>query len=998
MAALWLARRPLTEAAVRNYFEDHGVEARYRVVEASRRRLVFDAVALGPVAQPELTARRITVDLAWLGIGPQIRAVHIDSPQLAVRLAGTGVSFGSLDRLIPPGRTDRFPPIALVVVGGTAKFATPIGRISARVDANGRFDRDFRARFRTATAQLQSGACRAAALPATITVSTKARDFAIDANGSLAAIACAAAAVPQADWSLRLAAPLTLAGLAGEISARAPAGQLGRLRFSAPLSLQLSATGSTAALHGPWQVTAGGLAAGGETARSVAAGGDFVWRRAGHVAVSGNLAARGVASGTARAAFANHALPGVAGTLADRFAAASRLADIDAGFTASGSRPKVTVSSAEMRSSSGARLRFANGGAIWTPFRTRVDGTLDLGGGGLPTAQIVLARVTRAASGWTGSGTAVVAPWRSGADMIAVPSVRFAIGDGNARIDGRVRASTNIGGGRIDGLDLRLAADVGLAGDRIILGPGCADIAADGLRFAATTARDIAVRLCPSNLTIAKSRIAGDIAIGAISLQGVTQGRAFSVASRPATLTLAGTFDRPQLRSGALAVQIGSGGMAVAATLAGTIAGDAGGWTGAGRISGLATDTAVLSVRGGIARWQLANGVLKLGNAEAVVSDRADPPRFAPLRLVDAQASLSADTMTGRGALRLAAGGAPLLTASARHDPRAGTGSARIDSNIVFGKQFQPLQITELARGLAANVDGRIVSHADLALGSGGITGTASVRFDTVSLATAALGPVTGIDGTLVFDDLPRLHTPAHQQLKIASINPGVLVENGVVEFAVVDAATIAIESMRWPFTGGTLTLRPVVLRAGETRRAFDLAVDGLDAGQFLQRFDLKNLNATGIFDGVLPLVFEGNAGRIEGGLLTARPAGGTIQYVGEVGQDSMGAAARLAFDALRRLRYRSLTLALDGDLDGEVVTAVNFAGTNEQPVRVGGSLPIRSSGLPFKFAVTVRAPFRALLGTVASFSDARSILRSAQSRPEPNPEPKPEPIPRRQP
>jgi translocation and assembly module TamB len=170
-----------------------------------------------------------------------------------------------------------------------------------------------------------------------------------------------------------------------------------------------------------------------------------------------------------------------------------------------------------------------------------------------------------------------------------------------------------------------------------------------------------------------------------------------------------------------------------------------------------------------------------------------------------------------------------------------------------------------------------------------------------------------------------------------------------------------------------------VVFRAGDAGRRFVLAVDGLDAGLFLQRFDLQNLNATGKFDGVLPLVFVGTTGRIEGGKLTARPEGGMIQYVGDVGQDKMGGASRLAFDALRSLRYRSLALALDGDLDGELVTAISFTGTNLTPVQLGGGLPLRSNGLPFKFGITVRAPFRALLGTVASFSDARSLLRNTQ-------------------
>ena len=130
----------------------------------------------------------------------------------------------------------------------------------------------------------------------------------------------------------------------------------------------------------------------------------------------------------------------------------------------------------------------------------------------------------------------------------------------------------------------------------------------------------------------------------------------------------------------------------------------------------------------------------------------------------------------------------------------------------------------------------------------------------------------------------------------------------------------------------------------------------------------------------------------------SARPPGGLIQYVGEVGADSMGAGGKLAFDALKRLRYNALALSFDGDLDGELVTAIRFAGTNEAAVAAAGGLPLSATGVPFKFNVTVRAPFRRLLGTAASFGDARAVIRAAQqpvpvalpgSRPDPVPPPK---------
>src|SRR3546814_4811955 len=41
----------------------------------------------------------------------------------------------------------------------------------------------------------------------------------------------------------------------------------------------------------------------------------------------------------------------------------------------------------------------------------------------------------------------------------------------------------------------------------------------------------------------------------------------------------------------------------------------------------------------------------------------------------------------------------------------------------------------------------------------------------------------------------------------------------------------------------------------------------------------------------------------------------------------------KLAFDALKSLRYKCLTILMDGNLDGEIVTQVSFNGINQDPI-----------------------------------------------------------------
>src|SRR3546814_17757448 len=85
-----------------------------------------------------------------------------------------------------------------------------------------------------------------------------------------------------------------------------------------------------------------------------------------------------------------------------------------------------------------------------------------------------------------------------------------------------------------------------------------------------------------------------------------------------------------------------------------------------------------------------------------------------------------------------------------------------------------------------------------------------------------------------------------------------------------------------------------------------------MDAAQFLQQFDFKNLSATGVFDGTLPLVFDEAGGRIENGHLTVREGGGSLASVGPVSQHDLGTWGNIAFQAVKAPVHNSLTNVLN--------------------------------------------------------------------------------------
>ena len=200
----------------------------------------------------------------------------------------------------------------------------------------------------------------------------------------------------------------------------------------------------------------------------------------------------------------------------------------------------------------------------------------------------------------------------------------------------------------------------------------------------------------------------------------------------------------------------------------------------------------------------------------------------------------------------------------------------------------------------------------------------------------------------------------------------------------------VRVEAGNWPFAGGELILDETILDFSQpSEKRLTFRVVGLDAAAFVQQMQFSNISATGIFDGVVPMIFDERGGRIADGHLEARPGGGVVSYIGELTDKQLGTYGKLAFDALKALRYSRLTVDLDGSLDGEFLTRIQLDGIAREPTAtpVGGSgisgmVASRALGqlakIPFEFNIVVRGPFRALIGTMRSLQDPTQLIQSA--------------------
>jgi hypothetical protein len=372
----------------------------------------------------------------------------------------------------------------------------------------------------------------------------------------------------------------------------------------------------------------------------------------------------------------------------------------------------------------------------------------------------------------------------------------------------------------------------------------------------------------------------------------------------------------------------------------------------------------------------MAGGVLDVGGKLKVADDAIDP-RFFPLFTDDVKLRLKGGVITAGGHLHEPAGGVAVTEVAITHDLSKGSGNAVLDvPGITFTDTLQPDALTRLTLGVVANVKGTVRGRGDIRWGPSGVTSDGTFRTEGTDLA-AAFGPVTGVRGEIHFDDLLALATPPGQTVTLAEVNPGIAVNDGVIRYQLLPGQKVRVESGHWPLAGGELTLDESVLdMSQQVDRRLIFHIKGMRAEEFLQRFDFDNINATGTFDGVLPIVFGANGGRIENGRLMVRESGGTLAYIGELTQKDLGIWGNYAFQALRAVNYKTLELILNGALDGDMVTEIDFTGLSQGAGAKQNFLTKKIAALPIKFNVTIRAPFRQLLFSARSFYDPSLLVQ----------------------
>ncbi len=946
---LYAVRKPLARNWIDAELKKRGVAGHYDLTQLDPNHQRLEHVVIGDPAHPELTADWLETETSVGLFGATLDGVKAGGVRVRSLLDKDGsLHFGALEKFRTGGAgAFKLPNMRLDLADARLALATPYGNVNARLDGTGNLAHDFAGKLGVTTGAIVAGGCVIAPLGALLTVTIHDAKPHFTGPVTSDALTCGAT---------RLANPVLTpdATLASDFSSAHGTLAVISDQIVSPLIAQVAQT-------------------------------------------------LGVTKDTPLAPFGAQFAHNIAAIGSGVRATAQFSADARTGLI-------LTAPAAQSRSG----VRVTSGEFTTVTLDQKglhaVSNDLNIEGLGFPGSRFALAGTPSAFK-----GTATFAPLTAPNTRLALAPIAFSHDSHGTRINTAATFDGPVTGGTVHGLTLPIAGLIGTAGGFALANP-CVPVKLDRLQLSSLTLGKTATNVCVKGQ---------DVALKAPRLAGSYASESFDVAAAAlhygvTSKTL--VLDQISWHYGAARVQAARAQYSLASQIfsAAAIAAT----TGApGHDSKLAVDGISGSVKGNAATgiytnasgalpnvplaldhssgtWGFAKAALSLkGNLNIADTDPAK--RFEPMVSPDVELHLAKGVITASGTLREPKSGAFVSRVSITHTLSSGTGGADINilemPLLTFGKALQPQALTRITLGVVANLKGSVSGQGRIRWNPKGVTSEGDFETEHMDLA-AVFGPVSGIKGKVHFTDLLGMTTAPHQVLEVASVNPGVAVEDGVIRYQLLPGNRVAIEGGAFPFANGQLVLEPTVMDLSESAtRRLTFTVNGVDAAKFIAQSGFEDVAATGIFDGTLPLIFDSKGGRIEGGALAVRQAGGVVSYVGPVSNATLGRFGMLAFDALKSMRYHGLKIELNGPLDGEMVTLVKLSGTNESPKAAKKSYLLKQiTGIPFKFNIRISAPFRTLFKTAKDFQDPSDLVQQdlpanlkASAAPAPKPAPK---------
>jgi hypothetical protein len=962
IAVIWTQRRPIVADYIRGELERRGVHATYRVTRVGPGIGRIENVVIGNPGRPDLVVKWLEIRMVWGLSGPKLSLVKARGVRLYGKIEGRKLYLGEVDKLLPrpTGKPFEFPDLNIDLADAVMMLGAKAGRLTVAVEGKGNLAKSFDGKIAAKASRLMIGGCAVDGMTAFAKVAIVNQQPKLQGPLRARRLLCRDAGIDLANPVLNITteASRALDSWKGGVTLLAPGARAGGL-VSAHTSLR-----------GRYAVSFG----------------------KGSFSLVANASAKGVGDGGRAIQPVTNALSAVAGTpvgpIGGALATAVRRASSDFDAIASlrlaygPGYGGLRVERLSAISRSGARLGLESGEGLtyyWAGGRVRANGEFSLAGGGFPA---IRARFMQPRGAAFMQGEATVAPFASGNARIALAPIRFGAEQGGATyIETAAVLSGPFNDGHIRNLSFPIEGAFKKGG--FVFGEHCIIASFESLRAANLSLGRARLPLCPVGRALVWKNENGPV-------QGSADIRSMQLAGKlgetPITLASGRTrFDLADqsFTSSSIQARLGQAdsvnrldldrvtGSFNARGVAGALMG------GAGKVANV--PLLFSNARG---EWSMNGGDFAM-NGSLMVADEVDPSRFYPLVSNDFRLTLADNEIKAGGWLSDPETGMRITQVAIDHSLDTGNGRAVLDvPGVKFDPEgYQPEKLTRMTTGAVALVDGTVTGAGQISWNEQGVTSTGAFSTEGMNLA-APFGPVEGLTTTINFTDLLGLVSAPDQLVKVNLIRSGINVFDGVVRYQALPQSHIRVESGRWPFMGGELALDETILDFSQpSTKKLVFRVQGLDAATFIQQMEFANINAVGTFDGVVPMEFSQSGGRIVDGYLVARAPGGNLSYIGIVSEQTLGTYGKLAFDALKSLRYDKFEIKLDGSIDGEFLVSIELdgIGRNASPSRgITGYIMDQLAKLRLEFNISMRGPFRALIGTARSFSDPSLLIQPA--------------------
>ncbi len=314
---------------------------------------------------------------------------------------------------------------------------------------------------------------------------------------------------------------------------------------------------------------------------------------------------------------------------------------------------------------------------------------------------------------------------------------------------------------------------------------------------------------------------------------------------------------------------------------------------------------------------------------------------------------------------------------------RDGSGYADVDIDALefTPNGLQPQNLISALRGKIAQVEGLASAKIHLEFTRGqALKSSGIAKIIDMNLGTAP-GPLTGMNMELTMDSVLPLVSRGRQRITVASFDPGLPLQDGVIDFELVNGG-VKIHSAKWPIGAGFFSLDPFTWQYGAEENRLVMRLADVELGEFMESMGNDRIDATGQVQGEFPIVISGVNVRVDNGYIIVKD-GGTIRYTPQTVETAPPVSytqeeaikilrtkdqarySSLARDTLREFKYKELSVKVNGALDGDVELGTIFHGSNSKVL----------NGQPFEFNINVVGELFNILRSFDSNAQIKSQL-----------------------